>query len=501
VSDLTGAVLEGKYRLLKRLSEGGMGSVWVAHHEALDSEVAIKVLHRTARNPTSTERLRREARAAAKLGHPAIVRVLDFGHSDAGDPYIVMERLRGEDLRTRMSRAGQLAPVAAVRLLLPVAHAVAAAHEKGIVHRDIKPENIFLSLSQGSGVQPKLVDFGIATMTASSPLTVDSVLGSPGYMSPEQARGEEVDHRTDIWSFCIVLYEAVVGSPPFVGTNYNAVLREVIERDPVPLVSILPDQTELSDLVQRGLAKSRQERWPSMRVLGIELAQWLLARGISDDATNTSLRSTWMPVTRASEAPGYVRTLSFDRPISGDPGALSDLAKPTSSAPVDSAGSAAPVSTATIAKSGFGRTGVAWTVAAAIALALAAAAALSALLPSREPVRPAATPLPASHEQPPARPSGSHEQPTEVSHPPESREPRPGATTTSASPEPAPTQRSAGSRGSTTEAPPKRARLAPARPVAPKQATGSSPATAGSAPPTQPLPAGSGTESDIKTTF
>jgi serine/threonine protein kinase len=503
--DLIGTVLGGKYRLVKRLSEGGMGSVWVAHHEALDTEVAVKILHRTARDPTSAERFHREARAAAKLGHPAIVRVLDYGHSDSGDPYIVMERLRGEDLRTRISRAGQLPPLAAVRLLLPVGHAVAAAHEKGIVHRDIKPENIFLSLSEGSGVQPKLVDFGIATMTASSPLTVDSVLGSPGYMSPEQARGEEVDYRTDIWSFCIVLYETLVGSPPFVGTNYNAVLREVIERDPVPLVSILPEEAALWDLMQRGLAKKRRERWPSMRVLGIELAQWLLARGVSDDATNTSLQSTWMPVTRPSEAPGaYVRTLSFGKPISVDPGTTSERAKPGSSAAVDgSVGSEAPVSTPATPKSSFGRTGVAWTLAALIAFGLAIAAVVSALRPSREPPRPATALSPGVHENTSARSSGPARQPSDAPTQPESPSPKPVAA--KASPPPAPSTQSAGSRSATHTGSTKRARVSSETPpaTAPKQEASSSPAADSPTPASQPSPANpdSDTDTDIKTTF
>ncbi|MBN1609522.1 MAG: serine/threonine protein kinase [Polyangiaceae bacterium] len=499
--DLAGAVLGGKFRLIKRLSRGGMGSVWAAHHEALDTEVAVKILHRTAQGPTNAERFHREARAAARLGHPAIVRVLDYGHSDEGDPYIVMERLRGEDLRTRIGRAGQLPPVAAVRLLLPVAHAVAAAHEKGIVHRDIKPENIFLSVSQGSGVQPKLVDFGIATMTASSPLTVDSVLGSPGYMSPEQARGAEVDYRTDIWSFCVVLYEVLVGSPPFVGTNYNAVLREVIERDPVPLVSILPDQAELWDLMQRGLVKNRRERWPSIRILGIELAQWLMARGVSDDATNTSLQSTWMPVTRPSEAPSYVRTLSFDRPISGDPGAPSDPAKPSSSTPVDdSAGSEAPVSTPTVTKTSFGRTGVAWTLAALVAFGLAVAAAINALRPSSEPQRPAAAPSAAAQPSP-ARPLGSARQPSNAARGPESPQPTPHEATAS----PARSSQNAGSRGASAAAVPKRAGRPPRTPpaAAPKQPAGSSRTENRPAPPTQAFPPNPDpdTDTDLKTTF
>jgi eukaryotic-like serine/threonine-protein kinase len=500
--DLTGTVLGGKYRLVKRLSEGGMGSVWVAHHEALDTDVAVKILHRTARDPISAERFHREARAAAKLGHPAIVRVLDYGHSDDGDPYIVMERLRGEDLRTRISRAGPLPPVAAVRLLLPVAHAVAAAHEKGIVHRDLKPENIFLSVSESSGVQPKLVDFGIATMTAASPLTVDSVLGSPGYMSPEQARGDEVDYRTDIWSFCIVLYEALVGKPPFIATNYNAVLREVIESDPVPLVSILPDEAELWGLMQRGLAKNRRERWPSMRILGIELAQWLLARGISDDATNTSLQSTWMPVTRPSEAPGYIRTLSFDRPISVDPGIPSAPAKPSSTAPVDTpAGSEAPVSTHATSQTSFGRSGMAWTLAALAAFGLAVAAAVAALRPTSEPPRAAAAPPLAAHVHPSARSPGQVQQPEGLPTQNEPVQPKPGAATLS--PSPAASTQSTGSRGAPVVTSPKRGRVSPeTRPTgASKQAAGSSPAAADPKPPAQATPDGPDTDTDLKTTF
>jgi serine/threonine-protein kinase len=392
--------------------------------------------------------------------------------------------------------------VAAVRLLLPVAHAVAAAHEKGIVHRDLKPENIFLSVSEGSGVQPKLVDFGIATMAAASSLTVDSVLGSPGYMSPEQARGDEVDYRTDIWSFSIVLYETLVGKPPFIATNYNAVLREVIESDPVPLVSILPEEAALWALIQRGLAKNRRERWPSIRILGIELAQWLLARGVSDDATNTSLQSTWMPVTRPSEAPGYIRTLSFDRPISEDPGTPSAPAKPSSTAPLDtSAGSEAPVSTHATSKPSFGRTGVAWTLAALVAFGLAVAAAVTALRPSSDPPRPAATPSPAAHEATSAR-SSAPVQPEDLPRERGSVEPKTDATPRS--PRPAASTPMAGARGAAVAPSPKRARLSPeTRAATPKQEASTSPATAGSTPPTQTFPSGpdTDTDTDLKTTF
>jgi serine/threonine-protein kinase len=294
-----GDVIVGKYRLSGLLGEGGMGTVWAAVNLQLESQVAIKVLaHREHDREILTLRLRQEAKATARLGHPAIVRVFDVGETERGDAFIVMELLKGQSLAARLVRAGRLPAVQTVQLLLPVADALSAAHGKGIVHRDLKPDNVFI-VDDEDQLQPKLVDFGIAKVAAptdESRLTQgDTVLGSPDYMSPEQARGlADVDHRTDIWSFCVVLYEALSGSTPFSGTNYNALLRSVIEDEPEPLSVSSPDAQELWPIIQRGLEKNRDARFATMTDLGRELALWLLGKGIAEDICGSSLESKWI---------------------------------------------------------------------------------------------------------------------------------------------------------------------------------------------------------------
>jgi serine/threonine-protein kinase len=276
-------MLAGKYRLESLLGEGGMGSVWRAFNVQLEVPVAIKLL-RTGDNAQELgERLRIEARAAAKLVHPSIVRMFDIGEAPSGDPFIVMELLSGESLSDRLAR-GPLSAVEALKLLLPIAEALSLAHSRGVVHRDLKPDNIFIC-KEGDALQPKLLDFGIAKVTsgASSHLgnltQSGTLLGSPDYMSPEQAYGsDDVDHRSDLWSFCVVLYEAMAGKTPFSGPNYRALLRSIVEDLPEPLTTVAPVTAELWALLERGMMKARAQRPASIFELGRELAAWLSRR-------------------------------------------------------------------------------------------------------------------------------------------------------------------------------------------------------------------------------
>jgi eukaryotic-like serine/threonine-protein kinase len=318
----------GKYRLEYKLGEGGMGSVWAAHHVPLDTRVAIKLIRGEANRENMASRLLQEARAAAKLGHPAIVRVYDVGQTDTSDPFIVMELLEGESLQQRLDRELHLSATEAVRLLLPIADALRAAHAKGIVHRDIKPGNVFLSAHDG-GSQPKLVDFGIAKLNGrdmDTHLTQKGViLGSPDYMAPEQARGEEgIDQRADIWSFCVLLYEAVSGDPPFDGGNYHALLRAIVEVQPISLCERCTADAELSTIVETGMAKAPAERWPSMQALGEALAVWLLKQGVFEDAAGNSIDAKWVhrandPATRRQSRPSFG---SIPGVVSTSPGVL-----------------------------------------------------------------------------------------------------------------------------------------------------------------------------------
>jgi len=283
-----------------------MGAVWVAKNLALNTRVALKLIRAEVKSADAEERLLTEARAAAKLGHPAIVRVFDFGRSEQGDPYIVMELLEGEALAESLQRRARAPATRAVQLLLPIADALAVAHAEGIVHRDLKPENVFLARTS-HGLQPKILDFGVAKHHHGSGVSKLSdhglVVGSPEYMSPEQARGlPGIDHRSDVWGFTVLLYELIAGALPFTGDNYNAVMGSIIDDEPRSLVELGVADDELWQIVARGLKKAPDQRWMSMRDYGRALACWLWENGIKEDATNASLEATWLASTSTPPA-------------------------------------------------------------------------------------------------------------------------------------------------------------------------------------------------------
>jgi hypothetical protein len=295
-----GDVVDGRYVLIEQLGKGGMGVVWKARSTALDVEVAVKLV-RSSPTPNSDafKRMAREAHAAARLGHPAMATVLDFGATEDGDPYVVMELLHGESLGDVLGRERRVDPIRAVSTLLPILDGLREAHDKGIVHRDIKPENLFISKTTRGRLQPKVLDFGIAKLeesTESSRLTQDgAVLGSPGYFSPEQARGEaNIDLRTDVWSISVVLYELITGELPFYGANYNALLMSILKDTPKSITDHGYGDAELWRIVQRGLVRDRSKRWGSMGELGRALASWLYAQGVTADVTSRSIKEGWL---------------------------------------------------------------------------------------------------------------------------------------------------------------------------------------------------------------
>ncbi|MEY4509342.1 MAG: hypothetical protein RLZZ450_1464, partial [Pseudomonadota bacterium] len=219
----------GRYELISYLGSGGMSDVYVALHTGLHKRVALKLLRPTLRfDPSAVARFLREGQCAARVRHPNVVDVSDVGIEN-GVPYLVMELLEGETLAHKLAREGALEVDNAVDVLLPIIEAVAATHDAGVLHRDIKPANIVLARAADGSLLPKLVDFGIALMREDSRRAEASLgpLGTPHYMSPEQARAEPVDERSDLYSIASVLFEMLTGREPFGGGSVEAVLAEV----------------------------------------------------------------------------------------------------------------------------------------------------------------------------------------------------------------------------------------------------------------------------------
>jgi serine/threonine protein kinase len=270
----------GRYRLDSLLGAGGMAKVFCAEQLALGRSVAVKVLDDTRGDRhNAVRRFMSEARITAGLRHPNVVDVIDFGSTPEGLVYLVMERLDGEDLRQTIKREGPL-PWARVRaLLLQICAGLAAAHELGVVHRDLKPSNCF-RIATDAGEQVKLLDFGIAISTAETTredrVTAESnVVGTPEYMSPEQARGDEVDARTDIYALGVILGELLTGKVPFTGKSASKVIAAHIY-EPVPSLQALAGSTEIDAdieaLYRRALSKASADRFASARDFAAAIA-------------------------------------------------------------------------------------------------------------------------------------------------------------------------------------------------------------------------------------
>jgi len=329
-----GDTIAGKYALEELLGMGGMGAVFRARNCLIDMPVAIKLIRTDLDRELFSGRLLQEARAAAKLAHPSIVRVFDVGRTALGDPFIVMELLHGESLGALLEREGRLSGTRAVQLLLPIADALSVAHAKGFVHRDVKPDNIFLVKDESGQLQPKLVDFGIVKQDQVDEQAL-GVLGSPDYMSPEQARGLNVDLRSDIWAFCVVLYEIITGSMPFQAKSYSSLLRLIVDAEPVTLREQSASDEELSAIVARGLRKDPSQRFISMGQLGKALATWLYDQGLREDVCGVSLESKWLTrssdpmaaphVSRSSHPDGWPEPPSGVRAIGLRPGSMPTL--------------------------------------------------------------------------------------------------------------------------------------------------------------------------------
>jgi len=274
---LVGATLAGRYQIIRRIGEGGMGAVYEAKHAIIGKRVAVKVLlEKFLTKSDFVARLLQEARLASAIGHEHIVDVTDFGTTDDGRAFVVMEFLEGESLAQLVMREAPLPVERALRIARQVASALGAAHAKGIVHRDIKPENIYL-VQRGDGDFIKVVDFGISKAVKSTQgddapdyrLThTGLLLGTPLYMSPEQARGEEdLDHRVDVWALGVMLYECLTGEVPFRANNYLGIISQVLTHEAIPPSKLRPElgiSEAVETVVMHAMEKDRARRYPTM---------------------------------------------------------------------------------------------------------------------------------------------------------------------------------------------------------------------------------------------
>ncbi|MBI4703427.1 MAG: serine/threonine protein kinase, partial [Deltaproteobacteria bacterium] len=243
---------------------------WAARNELTDRDFAVKfLLPELSKNEEALNRFFLEARACGQIRHPAIVDVYDMGTAEDGSPYLVMELLEGEAFDQRIVREGRQRPAKVCRWVSTVARGLEAAHGRGLVHRDLKPGNIFFTTGKNGEELPKVLDFGISKTNAGVAGTrcefvrtsTGTVLGSPAYMSPEQAQGTaEIDARTDVWSLGVMMYEALAGKLPFDAPNYNALMQAIINEPHLPLNLVTSEvPLVLSELVDETLKKNRVE--------------------------------------------------------------------------------------------------------------------------------------------------------------------------------------------------------------------------------------------------
>ena len=274
-----GSLLQGKYRLVEVLGGGGMGVVVTAHHEQLDRRVALKFLRPEAiHNPEAAARFGREARAASRIQSEHVVRVLDFGETENGAPFIVMEYLEGEDLSEVLERSGPLSVEVAVDYVLQACEAIAEAHAVGIVHRDLKPANLFLSHRADGSCLVKVCDFGIAKAVVGelTKLTqANAFVGSPVYSAPEQARAAEaVDARADIWALGVILFELLTGKVPFEGRTVPEIVTRILSEPPPDVRSLRPElPATLAATINACLQRDVEKRLLNVAILAAELKE------------------------------------------------------------------------------------------------------------------------------------------------------------------------------------------------------------------------------------
>ena len=271
----------GRYQILDELGQGAMGTVYRGRDEMLDRDVAIKVMSKGLADAHGRERFLKEARAAAKLQHPNIVVVYELGEHQ-GAPFMVLELLEGVDLQQAIDRGIRPDPRATLPVVLQLLAGLGHAHESGIVHRDVKPSNVFLPF----GRPAKIMDFGVARLAGLGTTTAGVVVGTPNYMSPEQASAGEIDGRSDLFSAGLILYELVTGEKAYQADSVVAIMYKILHE--APDLSLIPQGAQWENLravLTRGLARKAEDRYPDARAMSADLAQALKDLGGTLDWT------------------------------------------------------------------------------------------------------------------------------------------------------------------------------------------------------------------------
>lgn len=309
-----GRVINGRYRLEKPIGEGGMATIWEGTHLTLSRSIAIKFLDVGGHNAEKIrERFLREARVAAAVQHRNVVDIVDFGTAEDGRPFMVMELLVGRSLLDRMESGSLVSVGEAVRIMARTLSGLAAVHDAGIVHRDLKPENVFL-VTDADGSYPKVIDFGVSRALETSgelesvlPTHENAIVGTPQYMSPEQARGlKNLDHRSDLWSAGVMLYELLTGMLPFDAEAIGDIIIQIATADPPDFVSFRPDLVgPVAEVVKRSMQRDPDERFQSAR----EMRSYLLA------AAAQAAEEMQGAVTASAQKPVRVETHSNLPPI------------------------------------------------------------------------------------------------------------------------------------------------------------------------------------------
>jgi len=285
----TGDIIDGKYRIIRLLGEGGMGAVYEGENMRIHRKVAIKVLHSgVAANGESVARFEREAQAAGRIGSEHIVEVLDLGNLPSGDRYMVMEFMDGDSLSARISARTRLTPSEIYPIMHQLLEALAAAHGAGIIHRDLKPDNVYLLKSRGGKADfVKLLDFGISKFnqlsgdSGFSMTRTGAVMGTPYYMAPEQAKGSrDLDHRVDLYAAGVILYEAITGEVPFNADTFNELLFKIVLEAAKPVEQVVPNlDPAFAAIVNKSMGREPASRFQTAREFQQALEQWASGTG------------------------------------------------------------------------------------------------------------------------------------------------------------------------------------------------------------------------------